>query len=139
MICLVFGVLTPNKGVEEFIDYWKRNGPDATLAIVGSLKIRNLWPGMEALAAGIPGHRAEFGFQTNEQLRLWFSAADCVAINYDRIYTSGVVSLARSYGIPVLLPGRHTTLDLQEPHASVFRFDSTETDFGEKLKAALAV
>jgi len=89
------------------------------------------------VAGGARNIVLRFGFPRDEELGQWFSAADCVAINYDRIYTSGVASLARSYGMPLLLPKRHTTFDLREPHASVFRFESVKTDFGEKLKAVL--
>lgn|GEM_PF-763194 len=136
-ICLMFGILTANKGAEELIEFWKRENPDATLAIVGKSKAPSYGQKLATLAGSASNVLLRFGFQTDEQVRLWFSAADCAVINYGKIFTSGVASLARSYGLPVLLPVRHATVDLQEPHPSVFRFDSTRSDFGEQLKAAL--
>ena len=136
-LCLVFGRLSANKGVEELIEFWRRERPDAILAVVGSLKAPEYGRALDALAQGVPKIITSYDFQSNEQLKLWFSAADCVAINYGRIYTSGVACLARSYGLPVLLSTRHHTIDLQEPHPSVFRFDRVDTNFAEKLRAAL--
>lgn len=136
-ICLVFGLLTPNKGVEELIEFWKRESPDAILAIIGKVKSAEYGRQVTALSEGIPGIVLKCEFQSDEQLRLWFSAADCMILNYGKISTSGVASLARSYGIPILLPARHTTIDLGEPDPSVFRFDTVSTDFGPKLAGAL--
>jgi hypothetical protein len=76
-------------------------------------------------------------WQTEERLREWLAAADCVLFNYSNILTSGAACEARSYGIPVLLPHRLAAINLMEPHSSVFRFDGIETDFRSKLSEAL--
>jgi len=39
---------------------------------------------------------------SNEQLPIYFAAADIVALPYDQIFQSGVVLLAMTYGVPVL-------------------------------------
>ena len=44
----------------------------------------------------------------------------------------------RSWGLPILLPTRLTTVDLAEPAPTIFRFDRPDTDLAEKLTAALA-
>lgn len=136
-LCLVFGIITPNKGAEALIAFWKRAQPGATLAIVGRPKFQSYARALKAQAGDASGIHLRFAFQSDEEVRLWFSAADCVIINYETIFTSGVASLARSYGLSVLLPSRSETVDLQEPHPSVFRFDSVEGNFGEKLHGAL--
>lgn len=136
-ICLAFGSLNQGKDTEGLIQFWKRERPDATLAIVGRSIDASHARRLSALASGVPNISMRIGFQSDGQLRLWFSAADCAVINYRKIFTSGVASLARSYGLPVLLPARHTTIDLREPHPSVFRFDSLDGNFGEMLRAAL--
>ncbi len=58
--------------------------------------------------------------------------------HYRAIFTSGAACLARSLGIPILIPRRLDTVDLAEPHPLVFRFDALETDFRPALEAALA-
>ena len=71
-------------------------------------------------------------------LRVWLSAADCSIFNYRDIFTSGAAALARSYGLPLLIPRRLASADLDEPHPHVFQFDTLETDFRVQLDHALA-
>jgi beta-1,4-mannosyltransferase len=136
-VCLAFGTIAPNKAIEEIIDFWKAERPAATLAIVG----RSLDPAytreLSKLAADSGNVVLKPHFQSDEQVNFWFSAADCAIINYRKIFTSGVACLARSLGLPLLLPARLTTVDLQEPHRLVYRFDSMKTDFAEKLERAI--
>ena len=71
-------------------------------------------------------------------LRAWLSASDCVIFNYREIFTSGAAALARSYGVPLLIPYRLSFVDLQEPHPHVFRFHALDDDFRGQLERALA-
>jgi hypothetical protein len=70
-------------------------------------------------------------------LHLWLSAVDCSIFNYREIFTSGAASLARSMGVPILIPERLRAADLHEPHSLVFRFNQLDTDFQQRLVAAL--
>jgi hypothetical protein len=58
-----------------------------------------------------------------------------VLFNYRAIFTSGAACLARSYGVPILMPSRLGTVELGEPNRLVFRF--SEGDLREKLEQAL--
>jgi hypothetical protein len=71
-------------------------------------------------------------------LRVWLSAADCSIFNYREIFTSGAAALARSCGLPLLIPRRSASADLDEPHPHVFRFDALDTDFMPQLERAIA-
>ena len=65
--------------------------------------------------------------------------ADCMLFNYRQILTSGSASLARSWGIPMALPARLTTVDLMEPCANVVRFaDTPEAMLAAVRQAAAA-
>ena len=72
-------------------------------------------------------------------LSFWLSAADVIVFNYREIFTSGAASLARSYGIPLLIPRRIDTVELHEPTAYVRRFTDFASDFRDELGAALSV
>jgi hypothetical protein len=61
-----------------------------------------------------------------------------VIFNYKSIFTSGAGALARSFGVPSLLPRSATTLDLGEPHRHVIRFESIQIGFRDALERALA-
>ncbi|WP_407186773.1 glycosyltransferase [Bradyrhizobium centrosematis] len=137
-ICLMFGRVEPYKGIEEVIRWWVKR-ESVTLAIVGepiSLQYSNR---IRDLAHASSRVRLCLEWQSGEQLRNWLAAVDCALFNYSAILTSGAASEARSYGVPILLPHRLSTIDLMEPHPRVFRFNTMESDFDTSLHQALAV
>jgi hypothetical protein len=135
----MFGAVEPYKGQEDVIAWWRRAEPGATLAIVGNPTT----PGYAAqVATAIGGAKniiTDFRWLPDEKLRLWLSAADAVVFNYREVFTSGAANLARSWGLPMLLPSRLDTVVLDEPSPFVHRFSSFDTDFACQLAAALAV
>jgi glycosyltransferase involved in cell wall biosynthesis len=137
-ICLMFGAVEPYKGIEEVIAFWRDSQPDCTLVIAGKPCSRE-YGGIISKLATVERVHLRLGWLADEQLRLWLSAADAVLFNYRTIFTSGAANLARSYGIPQLLPSRLETVVLGEPAPAVFRFDSLDGDFRAKLDAACAL
>ena len=137
-LCLIFGAVEPYKGQEEVLAWWKTARPAAHLAIVGKPHTPEYAATITRAADGIPGVTLRFGWLEDTALAAWLSAADCVLFNYRTIFTSGAAALARSWGVPILLPSRLTTVALGEPAPTVFRFDRPDTDLAEKLHAALA-
>ncbi len=138
-IVLMFGMVKPYKGQEEVIAWWRRSQPEATLAIVGS----PITPEYAARLSGQIGDAkniiTRFTWLANEQLRLWLCAANCTVFNYRQIFTSGAANLARSWGLPMLLPARLDTVLLDEPTPFVHRFTDFDTDFAEALRKTLSV
>lgn len=137
-VCLAFGAVLANKGLDALAQWWAEKKPDAVLAIVGKDYDARLAEQLSATAAGVANVVLRFGFQSDEELNLWFSAADCAILNYRNIFASGVACLARSWGLPLMLPHRLTTIDLDEPHPGVVRYDALESDFPAALEKALA-
>ena len=136
-LCLMFGTVEPYKGIEDVLAYWRTAKPAATLAIVGKPCNAAFRSEIERLAHGIERVHLKLAWLTDEQLGVWLSAADAVILNYREIFTSGAATLARSRGVPIVLPRRLTTVDLAEPSPFVHRFESFETDFAAALAAAL--
>ncbi len=137
-LCLIFGAVEPYKGQEEILAWWKAARPAAHLVIAGKPNTPEYAATITRAAAGLPGVTLRFGWLDDAALALWLSAADCVLFNYRTIFTSGAACLARSWGVPILLPRRLDTVDLDEPAPTIFRFDRPETDLAEKLGTALA-
>lgn len=138
--CLMFGAVEPYKGLEDVLDHWKNSQTGIRLAIVGKPITAEYGASIERAAAGLaPNVHLHLNRLTDDELTLWLSAADCVLFNYRTILTSGAACLTRSLGIPLLLPTRATTVDLQEPNARVIRFDALDGSFGTKLQQAIAV
>ena len=137
-LCLMFGAVEPYKGQEEVLAWWKTARPAAQLAIAGKPHTPDYAAAITRAADGVPGVTLRLGWLADDALAAWLSAADCVLFNYHTIFTSGSAALARSWGVPLLIPSRLATVDLGEPAPTIFRFDRLETDLAEKLRAALA-
>ena len=139
-VCLVFGTVSPYKGSEEIIQFWVRNRIPYHLVIAGPVldenfanRLRNIGRGCQSVDL-----RLTQTWLDDDALKAWLSAADCTIFNYREIFTSGAAALARSFGVPILIPKRLTAADLDEPHPHVFRFDTLDTDFRSQLEQALA-
>ncbi len=135
-IALIFGAVEPYKGQEETIAWWKQANPNATLAIVGKPHTDEYRAHIAQLTAGVPNIITHFGWLDDAQLKLWLCAADVAIFNYRQIFTSGAANLARSWGLPILLPHRLDTVALDEPSPFVHRFERMDSDFGAKLDDA---
>ena len=138
-LALLFGAIEPYKGQEEVIAWWRKARPDVALAIVGNPITPAYRAQIEKMIADAPGVVARFGWLPDEQLKLWLCAADVTVFNYRQIFTSGAANLARSWGVPIVLPARLDTVVLDEPSPFVQRFQSFENDFADRLRRALQV
>lgn len=138
-ICLVFGIVKPYKGIEEIIEFWLKRQPKAVLAIVGKPYTQEYKIKLERLSKGSSSISLNLEWQSSEQLKLWLSAADCTIFNYKNILTSGSACLARSLGLPIVIPKRLSTIDLDEPHSLVFRFNTLDSDFESVLNSAINI
>ncbi len=138
-IVLMFGAVQPYKGQEEVIAWWRRKQPNATLVIVGNPITPEYAAQLLALIGDAKNIVTRFSWLSDDQLRLWLCAADCTVFNYRQIFTSGAANLARSWGLPILLPARLDTVVLDEPSLFVHRFSEFDTDFESALSKALGV
>src|SRR5262245_28030255 len=138
-IAVVFGTVEPYKGLEEIIEWWRYERPNVKLAIIGKPITPDYGSQILRRIGNTTNIIHRLNWLSDELLRLWLSAADVVIFNYREIFTSGAANLARSFGIPIVLPKRLDTIVLEEPTPYVRRFTSFETDFGEQLTAALLV
>ena len=136
-LAIIFGAVEPYKGQEEVLTWWKRNNPDITLAVVGQPSSPAYAEQIRGMIGDHPRILSRFEWIPDAHLRLWLSAADVTIFNYREIFTSGAANLARSFGVPMLLPARLDTVVLDEPTPFVHRFRSFEDDFGKQLAAAM--
>jgi glycosyltransferase involved in cell wall biosynthesis len=138
-ICLMFGTVSPYKGQEDVIAAWKTVRMPARLAIVGPAVNKEYAAKLQQLSSGASNVLLRIGeWLKPADLRLWLSASDATVFNYRDILTSGAGCLARSFGLPILFPARLDAVDIGEPHASVFRFQSLIEDFPTLLGRAVA-
>lgn len=137
-LALIFGAVEPYKGQEEVIQWWRTAQPGCTLAIVGKPCDDTYAAHITSTIGSASDFVTRFGWLPDDQLRLWLCAADVAIFNYREIFTSGAANLARSWGLPILLPERLDTVTLDEPHPTVRRFKDF-TDFGPQLATLLQI
>lgn len=136
-VVLMFGRAEPYKGIEEVLRVWPELHANARLWIAGTPYTATYGEQLTALAVNKPRLTLELTWQDDAALAVRIAAADAVLFNYTRIFTSGAACLARSLGVPILLPQRSHTVDLAEPARSVFRFESVKSGLASALQAAL--
>ena len=135
-IGLIFGAISPYKGIEEAAAYWENSKVDSQLYVVGDSFDKSYGDALAQQLAPLNKVSLVRRRVDDRQLAHWLRAADCTIFNYKSVLTSGSACLARSLGVPIILPKRLDTLDLGEPHAQVFRFQN-ESDFGPIVQRAL--
>ena len=138
-LCLMFGAASPYKGIEEVLQYWVQHKPDCDLAIVGKPATEEYGAHLKELATANSRIHLRLDFVTNEELRQWLASSDCCLFNYEKILTSGSVHPPRSLGIPILLPDRLDTLELDEPSPRVIRFRTFAPNFHNQLLQCLDI
>jgi glycosyltransferase involved in cell wall biosynthesis len=133
---LMFGRIERYKGIDEVVDYWRVARPTTHLIIAGDSSEASYLAELQARA--IPGHITFTPRELSDlELSQLLGAVDCAVFNYSSILTSGSAALARSAGIPVLLPERLRTVDLGEPSPMVFRFHNLDEEFSQLLHCAI--
>lgn len=106
LVVLCFGFIAPYKGIEVVADAARLAGPDVQLVVAGGPHPR--LDGRDPYAGDLArryGSDARFtGFVPDDEVGLWFSAADLVVVPHPRPFSSsGPLALAMAYGRPVLL------------------------------------
>lgn len=107
MVLLFFGMLRPYKNVEGLIEAWKslpELAERATLIIAGEAEDPAYRGHIANIGRDVPGLNVQMGRIPDEQVHLFFSAADAVVLPFSRILTSGSLLLAMTFAIPVIAP-----------------------------------
>jgi glycosyltransferase involved in cell wall biosynthesis len=104
-VFLCLGLLRPYKGLEALLEAWGRLRPEgATLLVVGQSLDPAYGERLRRLAAATPGVRLDDRYVPDDEIPVFFSAADAAVLPFLRVLTSSSVILAMSYGVPVVAP-----------------------------------
>jgi D-inositol-3-phosphate glycosyltransferase len=110
-VLLFFGNIAPYKGLEDLIRALAAlvNDDDRfVLLIVGRVRDRSCgpyWRGIEQLIAALGMRdyvRHDVRYVHDEEVGLFFRAADVSILPYRRVYQSGVLGLSYAQGVPVI-------------------------------------
>ena len=142
-VLLFFGQIKDVKGLDiliEAIPAVAREIPEITLLVAGR-PWRNDFSSYERLieTLGI-GKRCvlHIRYIPNDELPLYFSAADLVILPYRRIYQSAVILMAMSYGRPVVVSDLPGMLEMVTDGSNGYTFEQGSKDaLAERLIEAL--
>jgi D-inositol-3-phosphate glycosyltransferase len=106
---LFFGNIAPYKGLEFLVEAFGevlKQHPSARLMVTGRPKgPRSYWEEIEAAIAGKAwGNRVikKIGYIPDQDVEIYFKAADALVLPYTCIFQSAVLFLAYSFGLPVI-------------------------------------
>lgn len=106
-VFLFLGMLRAYKGLEALLEIWPsihRDHPEALLLIVGGGNDDAYIARITERAKATPGVRLEPRFVEDQEIPVYYGAADVAVFPFRAITTSGSMILALSYGCPVIAP-----------------------------------
>ena len=141
---LIFGAVRPYKGIDQVIAWWRRQPGLPRLHVVGWGSADHSSDTYATSLESMAREQANISVKIipwlpESELNKWLSAADVVICNHTRAFSSGGACLARSFGLPLLMPASAEAVDLGEPDSRVRRFDAVDNDFGKALEEMLAI
>jgi D-inositol-3-phosphate glycosyltransferase len=110
-IILFFGNIAPYKGLDVLVKALarlKKDGEAPKLLIAGKLKDAKSMPYWEDIGRTIEEHNLQghvikkIEFIPDQDVELYYKAADVLVLPYRHIFQSGVLFLAYSFGLPVI-------------------------------------
>lgn len=127
-VYLSLGQIRPYKGLLELVRSFRRlEHPRARLLITGRPSTAAVEQALRSETAGEERIRFLPGFVPDDELQLYFRAADVSVLPYENILTSGSLVLAMSFGLACLSPRVGCIPDYLEERGG-FLYDPSEPD-----------
>lgn len=104
-VFLFFGMIRPYKGVQQLLQAWRENPPlhqNAALVIAGDARDPEMAESVSAAASGNPNVYLCMQFIPDDDVPVFFGAADCMVLPFTQSLTSGSLALAKTYSLPVV-------------------------------------
>lgn len=118
---LYFGEVRPYKNVGGLIRAFRGvRTPGATLVVAGRPKNTALAADIATVAARDPRVRLKLEFVRDDDVSLYFGAADLVVLPYRDILNSGAALLALSLNRPILVPAMGAMCDLRSDFGQIW-------------------
>ena len=108
-VILFFGNIAPYKGLEYLIQALpiaRRSKIDCQLVVAGAVKgCEDYWARLQIAMRECEGGEAilqKIGYIPDDEVEIYFKAADVLVLPYTEIFQSGVLFLGYSFGLPVI-------------------------------------
>lgn len=106
-IYLFLGILKPYKGIEDILEIWKSDcnlSGNHTLVIAGKPSSKVYGSKLTEIVSEIKGAVIYPRFIKDNEINIFFSAADVIILPFKKILNSGSLILAMSYDKPIIAP-----------------------------------
>ncbi|MDM9381072.1 glycosyltransferase family 4 protein [Chlorogloeopsis sp. ULAP01] len=114
-LLLFLGYIDYYKNVPHLVQVFRELNPtDWLLLIAGKIEVPELGTEILNLAVNDFKVKLRFGFVPDEQLQLYFKAADLVVLPFQEILNSGSAILSLSFDSPILVTDKGSMAELQE-------------------------
>lgn len=135
-VFLCFGLIRPYKGIEQLLQSWKSlTLKNAQLWIVGQPQDPDYENKIRYLSEDLSQVNLHLEFIPDDEVALYFSAADVVVLPFSQVLTSSSAMLALSFGCPVVCPSIGCLPELVTPECG-FLYDP---DLSGSLEKTLAL
>ncbi|UKO97153.1 glycosyltransferase [Nostoc sp. UHCC 0870] len=114
-LLLFLGYIDYYKNIPHLVKVFQDLDPtDWILLIAGKVEVPELSNHILTLKANSSRIKLHFSFVPDEQLQIYFKAADLVVLPFQEILNSGSALLALSFDAPILVPHKGSMAELQE-------------------------
>jgi glycosyltransferase involved in cell wall biosynthesis len=138
-IYLCLGQIRPYKGIDRLIHAFRHlNDPATMLVIAGHLTSPAYGRHLHRLIADHPNIRLHTAYIPDDELQVFFNAADACVLPYRRATTSGAALLALSFGKPIVAPNLGPFPELITDGSGVL-FEAGEDGLVKALQAVRAL
>lgn len=136
---LFFGQIKKAKGLDLLLDAFQ-HVDNARLVIAGKVWKDDFNIYQEKIDAHqLRNIELNIRFITDEERELFFKAADVIVLPYRKIYQSGVLLMALSYGLPVLASDLPANAEIIHDNETGFLFKTDDaTDLADKLNTMVS-
>ncbi|MBK9541319.1 MAG: glycosyltransferase family 4 protein [Bacteroidetes bacterium] len=129
-IVLFFGLIKPSKGLDVLLRAVPQIDPNTEFVIAGRLRKHSFNVYNEIIRKEYIHGRIHYYLHhiSNEQRNLFFSAADVIVLPYKKIYQSGVLLMAMSYGLPAVVSNLPAMKEVVQHNENGLLFQSDDAD-----------
>ena len=139
LIFLFLGLIRPYKGVVEMVEAFKACADsNARLVIAGRPVCEAIRNEVEISIQGDSRMRFIPGHVNDANVQIYMNACDVVVLPYKRVFTSGTVVLAMSFGKPCIAPRVGGVPDMLDEDGAVFFNPEAEGDLERAFRKVVA-
>lgn len=127
-VILSLGKIRAYKGADRLVQLFsERAGPGDRLLVAGRPETPDIETTMQSLASKDPRISLSARFIPDDQVQLFYRAADVAVFPYRDILTAGAVGVALAFGVPLVAPRRGSLPEAAGEHAGVL-YDPDDPD-----------